>query len=73
MRGLGSRSCGPEPEEQYEFRPHKFTFTFALAACDFDGAVALSRMNHGKKTAALSGTYKYEKPEKITEIADCEL
>ena len=73
MRGLGSRSCGPEPEEQYEFRPHKFTFTFALATCDFDDAMLLSRMDHGKKTAALSGTYKYEKPEKITQIADCDL
>ena len=73
MRGLGSHSCGPEPEEQYEFRPHKFTFTFALAGCGFDGAVSLSRMDHGKKTAALSGRYSYEKPERIVEVADCDL
>ncbi len=73
MRSLGSHSCGPEPEEIYEFRPHKFTFTFALACCDFDRAVELSRMDHGKKTAALSARYNCKKPERIVEVADCDL
>lgn len=73
MRGLGSKSCGPDPEEKYELRPHKFTFTFALAACDFNHAVNMSRLNLGKKTTALSGAYEYEKPERITQVADCDL
>ena len=73
MRGLGSRSCGPDPEEKYELHPHKFTFTFAIKASDFDTAVSLSGFDLGKKTQALSETYKYEKPERITQIADCDL
>ena len=31
MRGLGSRSCGPDPEEKYELRPHTFRFAFAVS------------------------------------------
>ena len=73
MRGLGSRSCGPDPEEKYELHPHKFTFTFALAACDFNHALDMSRLDLGKKTAALSGTYEYRKPERIIQVADCDL
>lgn len=30
MRGLGSNSCGPPPEEPYELRPHEFVFTVHL-------------------------------------------
>ena len=73
MRGLGSKSCGPDPEEKYELRPHKFTFTFAIAGCDFNGAIDISRLDLGKKTTALSGTYEYEKTERITQVADCDL
>ena len=29
-RGLGSNSCGPQPEEQYELRPAPFRWTFRL-------------------------------------------
>lgn len=28
--GIGSNSCGPEPEEQYQFREEQFTFSFGL-------------------------------------------
>ena len=73
MRGLGSHSCGPEPEEKYELHPHKFAFTFAIKGCDFDKAVSDSRLNFGKKTEALSENYIYIKPEKITQVADCDL
>ncbi len=34
MRGLGSNSCGPPPEEQYELRPHEFVFTLHLKPFD---------------------------------------
>jgi beta-galactosidase/evolved beta-galactosidase subunit alpha len=30
MRGLGSNSCGPPPEEPYELRPHEFVFSVHL-------------------------------------------
>ena len=73
MRGLGSRSCGPDPEEKYELHPHKFSFSFVLKACGFEDAVAISRLDLGKKTGAFSDTYVYEKPEKITQVADCDL
>ena len=73
MRGLGSRSCGPDPEEKYELRPHKFSLAFALRACGFEEAVLASRLDFGKRTEALSDTYVYEKPKRMTEVADCDL
>ncbi len=30
MRGLGSNSCGPEPEEEYELNPGPFEFSFVI-------------------------------------------
>jgi len=30
-RGIGSLSCGPEPEAAYELKPEPFDFTFTLA------------------------------------------
>ena len=30
MRGLGSNSCGPEPEEEYELKPEPFEFSFVI-------------------------------------------
>ena len=73
MRGLGSRSCGPDPEEKYELRPHKFSLAFAIRDCGFDEAILASRLDFCKKTEALSGTYMYEKPKRMTEVADCDL
>lgn len=73
MRGLGSRSCGPEPEEKYELRPHAFSFTVALCAADYDEAHALSMLDLGRRTETLSGTYAFEKQEKMREVADCDL
>ena len=32
QRGLGSNSCGPQPEEEYELRPQAFRWTFRLKA-----------------------------------------
>lgn len=55
MRGLGSRSCGPEPEERYELRPHSFEFAFALcAAAKPEDALKAARGNFGIHTGALS-------------------
>ena len=30
VRGLGSNSCGPEPEEEYELKPEPFEFSFVI-------------------------------------------
>lgn len=73
MRGLGSRSCGPDPEEKYELRPHAFTFSFALCTTDFEEAVRLSRKDFGKISKRLSEDYVYEKPERVRELADCDV
>lgn len=32
-RGLGSNSCGPQPEEQYELRPEAFIWSFSIKPC----------------------------------------
>lgn len=72
-RGLGSRSCGPEPEEKYELRPHSFSFTFAISPSELDEAIELSEKDLGKKTHATSDTYVYVKPEKIKELLDCDI
>ena len=73
MRGLGSHSCGPEPEEKYELHPHKFSFTFAIGSEGFDVALKASRLDFGKKTCALSEAYTYTPPQKVRYVADCEL
>ncbi|MBQ8408101.1 MAG: DUF4981 domain-containing protein [Clostridia bacterium] len=73
MRGLGSHSCGPEPEEQYELHPHKFSFAFVLGSGGFADACETSRYDFGEKTRALSDSYVYTPPKKVSYIADCEL
>ncbi|MBO5050827.1 MAG: hypothetical protein J6D31_01385 [Clostridia bacterium] len=73
MRGLGSQSCGPEPEEPYELRAHSFRFSFAIAPTDFERAIQLARRDFGTKSARLSDDYAYQKPERIPQIADCEI
>ena len=59
MRGLGSASCGPEPEEPYELHPHAFRFVFALLGDrSAETALALARSDFGTKSQALSGPYR---------------
>lgn len=56
MRGLGSNSCGPEPEEEFELRPHAFEFVFVLAGnITQEKALAMARKDFGSKTQALEG------------------
>ena len=73
MRGLGSNSCGPEPEEKYELHPHKFSFAFAIGSEGFEDACNKSRLDLGKKTEVLGEAYVYTPPKKISYVADCEL
>ena len=52
MRGLGSRSCGPCPEEEFELRPHNFSFAFVFCTeTDTKKALDVSRMDFGCKTS----------------------
>ncbi len=51
MRGLGSRSCGPEPEPEFEFLPHSFDFAFVIGAGLTESqALKLKRCDFGIKT-----------------------
>ena len=72
-RGLGSNSCGPDPEEKYELRPHSFEFSFVLSNADVEEALELSRFDFGRKTQALSETYVPEKIVKVRQISDCDI
>lgn len=74
MRGLGSLSCGPEPEECYELRPHTFRFSFAICSEEnTEKALLLSRKSFVSKTEKLSDTYKYEVKHGEKSIIECNL
>lgn len=71
MRGLGGKSCGPDPEEAYELHPHTFVFSIVFSDSDCSGALQLARADFGKGTKALSETYTYEKPQNPHELVEC--
>lgn len=73
MRGLGSYSCGPEPEEEFELHPHDFCFVFAILADEGrEEALKLARCNLGPKTGPLSEGYQFKwMGDDIREFADC--
>ncbi len=72
-RGLGSRACGPDPEQEYELYPHAFAFAFVIAAnADSREALRLARSDFGVKTKPLGERYVYVPIEKQEEIADCD-
>lgn len=74
MRGLGSHSCGPNPEECYELRAHDFRFVFALTPeTDSERLLELARMDFGAKTERLSDTYRKEKQEQKVSIIECNI
>lgn len=59
MRGLGSHSCGPEPEKEFEFLPHRFDFAFVMGAClNTEELLMLKRMSYGVATKAYSDEYQ---------------
>ncbi len=74
MRGLGSYSCGPNPEECYELCPHSFRFVFGLCGeTDTEKLLALSRMRFCKKTEALSDTYEWHPEETAQSAIECNI
>jgi hypothetical protein len=74
MRGLGSHSCGPNPEECYELRPHSFRLAFALCAeSDAAAALNLARAGFDARTEALSGRYEYHREEAVAGLIECNI
>jgi len=73
MRGIGSRSCGPDPEEGHELYPHPFTFSFALCRANAEEALALSRLRLCEETRARGGKHVYTPTPRVTEVAACDL
>ena len=74
MRGLGSHSCGPNPEEYYELRPHEFRFAFIISGnTDEETLLDFSRTDFGAKTARLSETYIYEEKESYINVIECNI
>lgn len=74
MRGLGSHSCGPNPEECYELRPHSFNFAFVLSAkIDENLLLELARTDFGEKTQKLSDTYTYQEQKRPISVVECNI
>ncbi len=73
VRGLGSNSCGPEPEEQYELRPHAFRFAFAVSPwCGEDDALRHARSVFGMHSERLSDTFKFDMAQdRVRQNFDC--
>ena len=72
MRGLGSKSCGPDPEECYELRAHEFRFAFLLSVgADNDRLLDLCRSDFGAKTEKLSETHTYVAQSGSINIVEC--
>ncbi len=66
-RGLGSASCGPQPEEEYELYPHSFRFAFVLK--ENDGR--FENFTYDIKTERLSETYQKKPIAAVKENFDC--
>lgn len=74
MRGLGSHSCGPNPEEVYELRPHGFRFVFTLVPEVSEAAVIeLWRQTFGEQTMALTETYDYQTQRQAAAKQECDV
>ncbi len=74
MRGIGSHSCGPDPEECYELRPHSFNFSFVLSAkIDENSLLDLARTDFGEKTQKLSDTYIFQAQKRYKNIVECNI
>ena len=74
MRGLGSKSCGPDPEECYELRAHAFRFAFMIAPNATETELlALSRQRFAVQTQKLSPTHVYEVTDISHNVVECDV
>lgn len=71
MRALGSFSCGPNPEREFDFEPHDFRFSFALDAAAPAAEPLYANCGWEQKTEALSGVYQRPEIETEREIIEC--
>lgn len=72
MRGLGSRSCGPDPEECHELRAHEFRFVFMICPdpCE-EKLLELSRQSFGAVSERLGPTHKFDPKTQHANVVEC--
>ncbi len=70
MRALGSFSCGPNPEKEFDFEPHKFEFAFAVNG-EADAVPQHALKEFDASTKALSGLYTRPNIETEREDIEC--
>ncbi len=74
MRGIGSHSCGPNPEECYELHPHAFRMVFGLCGeLDCDAILNLARKRYTVRSQALSGKHEYHREEAVAGVIECNI
>ncbi len=71
MRPLGSHSCGPDPEPEFEFVPHSFRFCFGINLENTSDLPEFTDSDLGEKTEALSGLYERVSLESERNILEC--
>ena len=69
MRALGSMSCGPNPEPEFDFAPHDFIFSFAINGEESKEPEFFLK-DFGEKTRALTNEYVYV--ERVSERNEVE-
>ena len=70
MRALGSFSCGPNPEREYDFEPHDFRFVFALNG-ETGKSAEYQNTDLGPKTKKLTEVYVRPQIEEEREEIEC--
>ncbi len=70
MRALGSFSCGPNPEKEFDFAPHDFRFVFALNGETGEKPQYFLK-NLGNKTEKLTEVYERVKIETERDVVEC--
>ena len=70
MRALGSLSCGPNPEPEFDFAPHDFVFSFALNG-EQTAAPQFFLTELGEKTRALTESYTYREIVTERNVVEC--
>ena len=72
MRGIGSKSCGPDPEECYELHAHEFRFAFMLTTCGEEKELlAFARQQFGVVTEKLSEKHEYDVKKVHVNFVEC--
>ena len=74
MRGIGSHSCGPNPEACYELPPHSFRFVFGITGTsDEETILKLARSAFPSHTEKLSETYVFNREEAVAGVLECNI